>query len=41
MTNGTATILNDPSLPPVAELEQAMDVFCICLKMAALEQAMA
>ena len=30
-----------PSLPPVAELEQAMDVFCICLKMAALEQAMA
>ena len=27
-----------PSLPPVAELEQAMDVFCICLRMAALEQ---
>ena len=30
-----------PSLPPVAELEQAMGVFCICLKMAALEQALA
>ncbi len=30
-----------PSLPPVAELEQAMRVFCICLKMAALEQALA
>lgn len=28
-----------PSLPPVAELEQAMDVFCTCLKLAALEQA--
>ena len=27
-----------PSLPPVEELEQAMDVFCICLRMAALEQ---
>lgn len=27
-----------PSLPPVSELEEAMDVFCICLKMAALEQ---
>ena len=27
-----------PSLPPVEELEQAMDVFCTCLKMAALEQ---
>ena len=30
-----------PSLPPVAELEQAMGVFCVCLKMAALEQALA
>ena len=27
-----------PSLPPVAELEQAMEVFCICVKMAALEK---
>ena len=27
-----------PSLPPVAELEQAMDVFCTCIKMAALEK---
>ena len=27
-----------PSLPPVEELEQAMDVFCCCLKLAALEQ---
>ena len=27
-----------PSLPPVAELEMAMDVFCTCLKLAALEQ---
>jgi len=26
-----------PSLPPVAELEKAMDVFCTCLKLAALE----
>ena len=26
-----------PSLPPVAELELAMDVFCTCLKLAALE----
>ena len=30
-----------PSLPPVAELESAMDVFCTCLKMAALEQKLA
>ena len=29
-----------PSLPPVEELEQAMQVFCTCLKMAALEQQM-
>ena len=27
-----------PSLPPVEELEQAMAVFCCCLKLAALEQ---
>ena len=27
-----------PSLPPVMELEQAMDVFCTCLKLAALEK---
>jgi len=27
-----------PSLPPVAELEQAMDVICTCLKLAALEK---
>lgn len=30
-----------PSLPPVEELEQAMDVFCTSLKLAALEQKMA
>ena len=27
-----------PSLPPVAELEQAIAVFCVCLRMAALEK---
>ena len=27
-----------PSLPPVEELEKAMDVFCTCLKLAALER---
>ena len=27
-----------PSLPPVSELEQAMDVFCTCIKLAALEK---
>ena len=27
-----------PSLPPVEELEQAMTVFCLCLRLAALEQ---
>ena len=27
-----------PSLPPVEELEQAMAVFCVCVKMAALEK---
>lgn len=30
-----------PSLPPVAELELAMDVFCTSLKLAALEQKLA
>ena len=30
-----------PSLPPVEELEAAMDVFCTCLKLAALEQKLA
>ena len=29
-----------PSLPPVEELEKAMDVLCICLKLAALEKLM-
>jgi DNA-binding transcriptional MocR family regulator len=27
-----------PSFPPVAELQQAMEVFCICAKIAALEK---
>ena len=27
-----------PSLPPVEELESAMEIFCTCLKLAALEQ---
>lgn len=27
-----------PSLPPLSELEQAMEVFCVCLRLAALEQ---
>lgn len=30
-----------PSLPPVAELEQAMEVFCLCVRAAALEKYMA
>ena len=30
-----------PSLPPVDELKDAMDVFCTCLKLAALEKRMA
>ena len=30
-----------PSLPPVDELEKAMDVFCTCLKLAALEKLLA
>ena len=28
-----------PSYPALAELEQAMEIFCLCLKLAALEQA--
>ena len=27
-----------PSLPPIEELEKAMNVFCTCLKLAALEK---
>ena len=27
-----------PSLPPVSDLEMAMDVFCICIKLAAVEK---
>ena len=30
-----------PSLPPIEELEKAMNVFCTCLKIAALEKYMA
>ena len=30
-----------PSLPPVSELEQAMEVFCVSLRLAALEQLLA
>lgn len=30
-----------PSLPPVEELEKAMDIFCTCLKVAALEKLLA
>ena len=30
-----------PSLPPVEELEQAMEVFCICAKLAAVERCLA
>ncbi len=30
-----------PSLPPVEELEKAMDIFCTCLKLAALEKLLA
>ena len=29
-----------PSLPPVAELEAAMEIFCVCVRMAALEKLM-
>ena len=44
MTDAGATYPNDsmiriaPSLPPVAELEKAMQVFCVSLKLAALER---
>ena len=27
-----------PTLPPVGELQQAMEVFCLCLRLAALEK---
>ena len=30
-----------PSLPPVEELEQAMEIFCTSLKLAALEKLLA
>jgi len=30
-----------PSLPPVAELEQAVSVFCVCVKLASLEKLLA
>ncbi len=30
-----------PSLPPISELEKAMDVFCTCIKLAALEKLLA
>ena len=30
-----------PSLPPVSELKDAMEVFCICAKLAAVEKALA
>lgn len=30
-----------PSLPPVAELEQAMEIFCVCLRLASVEQKLA
>ena len=30
-----------PSLPPVAELEQAIEIFCVCLRLAALEKLLA
>ena len=36
-----ANIRIAPSLPPVEELEKAMDVFCTCLKVAALEKILA
>ena len=49
MTNAGATFPNGidprdrnirvaPSLPPVAELEEAVSVFCVCLRLAALEK---
>lgn len=30
-----------PSLPPLEELDKAMEVFCLCLQLAALEKQMA
>ena len=37
---GTVQPLPTPqgSLPPVEELEQAMEIFCVCLRLAALER---
>ena len=29
-----------PTLPPVEELEQAMEIFCVCLRLAAVEQCL-
>ena len=37
---GDSNIRIAPSLPPVEELEEAMQVFAVCLKMAALEKCM-
>ena len=33
-----ANIRIAPTLPPVEELEKAMEIFCVCLRLAALEQ---
>ena len=30
-----------PSFPPVSELETAMDLFCLCTKLAAIEKLLA
>ena len=38
MDPNDANIRIAPSLPPLEELEQAMQVFCTCLKLAALEK---
>ena len=38
---GGCRISIEPSLPPVEDLEKAMDVFCTCLKLAALEKLLA
>lgn len=29
-----------PTLPPVSELEQAMEIFCVCLRLASVEQCL-
>ena len=36
-----ANIRIAPSLPPLEELEAAMNIFCTCLKLAALEKLLA